>query len=58
MEITPHHGVGVEPHCKSESSMLPATTSSAVLAHAKNPEGAVTEVITLSGFSTRLVLQP
>ncbi len=24
----------------------------------KNPEGALTEVITLSGFSTRLVLQP
>jgi hypothetical protein len=25
---------------------------------AKNPEGAVTEAITLSGLSTRLVLQP
>jgi hypothetical protein len=24
----------------------------------RNPEGALTEVITLSGFSTRLVLQP
>jgi hypothetical protein len=24
----------------------------------RNPEGALTEVITLSGFSTRLLLQP